>query len=427
MSSIMSDVSTPLKSNRSTLFMAWGFWAIVSFFYAFQYILRVSPSVMAKDIMQKFSLDAIQFGEFAGVYYLGYALMHIPIGLMLDRLQLKFVIAGCIAVTVLGMLPLVFIDHWFVSVVGRFLVGAGSSGAILSVFKVTRLYFPEKWFSRLLGLSVTIGLSGAVFGSTPVDRLNQKFGWEPVLIIFFCIGILIAAIIAFAMPRRVSSSDHHDSILQDLKIVLTNQRVLITALCAALMVGPLEGFADVWAVGCLETLCGFERIEATSLPMLLYIGMGIGSPLLAAIAERYQAYYGVVIMSALGMALAFIIMLFFKPSIYIMSALFFIVGILCAYQVLAIYMNSKNCDESHSGLVTALTNMIIMAFGSVFHFIISHTMNLFWDGHMVNHLAIYDAQSYTYGIAVIPVALIIAFFGFIMLRAHAFKVNVKFK
>lgn len=37
------------------------------------------------------------------------------------------------------------------------------------------------------------------------------------------------------------------------------------------MVGPLEGFADVWAVSFLETVYGYERYMATSLPLLFIL------------------------------------------------------------------------------------------------------------------------------------------------------------
>ena len=43
------------------------------------------PNIMLDDIMQQFQIDAATFGQFSGVYYIGYSLMHLPIGIMLDR------------------------------------------------------------------------------------------------------------------------------------------------------------------------------------------------------------------------------------------------------------------------------------------------------------------------------------------------------
>jgi predicted MFS family arabinose efflux permease len=342
--------------------------------------------------------------------------MHIPLGLALDRLPVKWVIAVTISLSVIGLVPLALSDQWLLSVIGRFLVGAGSSGAILSVFKVTRLYFPDHWFSRLLGISVTIGLLGAMYGSTPVDRLSGQWGWETILLAFVVLGVVIAFAVLLWAPRNSMTEDNHEGIWQEIRVVLTNGRVLWTAFFAALMVGPMEGFADVWAVSFLETVNGYERTVATSLPSMIFLGMCVGCPVLAALAEKHQAYYSVTIISALGMAAAFAVLLMIKSSPIVVGILFFIVGIFSAYQVLVMYMNSKNADERYNGLVTAVTNMIIMVFGSVFHFVIGHVMNMYWDGKIINNLAIYNAESYIYGIAVIPIALIIALVGFVFLK-----------
>ena len=74
-------------------FLPWVVWFLATFFYIFQYVLRVSPSIMMQGILEKYHLHAYQFGAFSGAYYLGYAVMHIPIGLLLDRVGPKKVIS----------------------------------------------------------------------------------------------------------------------------------------------------------------------------------------------------------------------------------------------------------------------------------------------------------------------------------------------
>src|SRR3984893_15238177 len=111
--------------------MAWTIWMMASIFYAYQYILRVMPNIMLDDIMQQFHIDAAVFGQFSGVYYIGYSLMHLPIGMMLDRFGPRKIMTACILLTVVGLMPLIFADHWIYPILGRFLIGLGSSAAIL--------------------------------------------------------------------------------------------------------------------------------------------------------------------------------------------------------------------------------------------------------------------------------------------------------
>src|SRR5271168_1271619 len=115
--------------------IAWVVWVVASVFYAYQYILRVMPNIMLDDIMQQFNINAATFGQFSGVYYIGYSLMHLPIGIMLDRYGPRKTMTGCILLTVMGLMPLIFAEHWIYPMAGRALIGIGSSAAILGVFK----------------------------------------------------------------------------------------------------------------------------------------------------------------------------------------------------------------------------------------------------------------------------------------------------
>src|ERR1700738_4048264 len=126
--------------------VVWMVWIIASVFYAYQYILRVMPNIMLQDIMEQFGIGAATFGQFSGVYYVGYSLMHLPIGIMLDRYGPKKIMTGCILLTVAGLLPLLFSNHWIYPIAGRFLMGIGASAAILGVFKIIRMTFSEERF-----------------------------------------------------------------------------------------------------------------------------------------------------------------------------------------------------------------------------------------------------------------------------------------
>lgn len=411
-------MSSQATSSGKTL--AWSLWAMTTFFYAFQYIIRVSPSIMLDDIMAKFSVNAAHMGDFNGNYYLGYALMHIPIGILLDRFGPRWTISVSVFTCVLGIVPLFYLESWQLTLLGRVLVGAGSSGAILGVFAIIRLNFPDNLFSRILGVSVMVGLAGAIYGGYPIKYLSQNYGWEQILFGLFVVGCFLSIAIAIFTPRQKAQQEG-PSFLQ---LALDNKgalmgRVLLTALMAALMVGPLEGFADIWATSYLVHVYGYDKAIAASLPALIFIGMGVGSPLLAAVSERFKAYYPVTLAAALGMGIFFSAILLSRPSPWMVGTFFFIIGMLSAYQVLVMYMNSKNVDSKLAGIVTAFTNMVIMLFGWFFHKAITLVMDKFWDGKIENCVPIYSAEAYTYGLMVIPGALGIAFVGFFFLSRKA--------
>ncbi|MDP3641423.1 MAG: MFS transporter, partial [Alphaproteobacteria bacterium] len=54
--------------------------------------------------------------------------------------------------------------------------------------------------------------------------------------------------------------------------------------------------------------------------------------------------------------------------------------------------------------------------GLVFHTGIGWIMVKQWDGKIINDIPIYSSDAYISGLAIIPIGLIIAFFGFIVIK-----------
>lgn len=384
---------------------AWAIWIIASVFYAYQYILRVMPNIMLDDIMQQFHISAATFGQFSGVYYIGYSLMHLPIGIMLDRFGPKKIMSACILLTVVGLLPLIFASHWAFPIAGRALIGMGSSAAILGIFKIVRMAFSEERFSRMLSLSVTIGLIGAIYGGGPVSYMREAFGYQTVVQLFAISGVILAFATYWIIPNI--ESPQQTSVISDIKEVLSNRRVIWSCLFAGLMVGPLEGFADVWGTAFLKQVYGFDSTLAASLPSMIFIGMCFGGPILSFIAEKMGNYLAAIIGAGVGMTATFYFILNWHLASGAISFSFVFVGICCAYQILAIYKASTYVREQVAGLTTAVANMIIMIFGYAFHTMIGGVVNAL-GGPTVS-------EALVFGVAVVPIGLTMGTLGFTLL------------
>lgn len=388
-----------MSSSRMT---AWTVWIVASIFYAYQYILRVTPNIMLDDIMQQFQIDAAAFGQFSGIYYIGYSLIHLPIGIMFDRFGPRKVMTACIILTVMGLLPLIFANHWIYPIAGRLLIGIGSSAAILGLFKIIRLTFNEERFPRMLSFSVTIGLIGAIYGGGPVGYMHQIFGYQ-VVVEFLTIGGLILALITYWIVPDIKTTQS-SSILLGLKQIFKNHYVIWPCIFAGLMVGPLEGFADVWGRAFLKQVYGLDETLATSLPSAIFIGMCFGAPVLSFIAEKIGSYLLTVIGSGIIMALSFFSILFWHLTPGGLSLCFLLVGVCCAYQILAIYQISVYVPEQTAGLATAVANMVIMIFGYAFHATIGGIINIMGG---TTH-----PQALVYGVSIIPLTLCVGTVGF---------------
>lgn len=386
--------------------IAWSIWMVASLFYAYQYILRVMPSIMMTDLTQQFNIDAVLFGQFSGVYYLGYSLMHLPIGIMLDRFGPKKVMSGCILLTVIGLLPILFAEQWIYPLAGRALIGVGSSAAILGIFKIIRMSFQERYFSRMLSFSVMIGLLGAVYGGAPISYLCVMWGYKTVIELFAFIGLGLAVLTYLIVPHSQPETTS-TSILSDVKAIFTNRTIMLCCCYAGLMLGPLEGFADVWGSRFFQQVYGFDTTLSNYLPSMIFIGMCFGSPVLSIIAEKTGYYWGTIIGAGAAMCFIFAAMIVDHLSVASINVALLVAGMCCAYQILVLYKVSTWVPERLAGLATAVANMIIMIFGYGFHSIIGYVIN--------RNGGTQEAQALIYGVGVIPIGLSLGVIGFFLL------------
>ena len=363
------------------------------------------PSIMMGDITAQFHIDAALFGQFSGVYYIGYALMHLPIGIMLDRVGPRKVMTGCILLTVIGLLPIMFAEHWIYPLIGRAFIGIGSSAAILGTFKIIRMGFKEEHFSRMLSLSVMIGLIGAVYGGGPLSYLCQTLGYKAVVALFAALGIVLALITYLIVPEVIE--EPQATIRANIKAVFTNTRVILLCCFAGLMLGPLEGFSDVWGPGFLKQVYDLNPATANYLPSMIFVGMCFGSPILSLIAEKSGYYMGTIIAAGVVMCAVFSALVAGVLTVPAITLCFILVGMCCSYQILAIYKASTYVPDNLAGLTTAVANMIIMSFGYAFHTAIGLVVTAY-GGTQVT-------QAFVYGISVIPLTLAAGVLGFMFL------------
>ena len=174
-----------------------------------------------------------------------------------------------------------------------------------------------------------------------------------------------------------------------------------------LMVGPLEGFADVWGSTFLRVVYQMDESIAASLPSLIFIGMCCGAPVLNWIAEKSGSYLGTIVGAGLVMAAGFGAMLLGEVPTSLLSGIFVIIGVCCAYQIIAIYLISCYVAEKVASLTTAVANMVIMVFGYVFHASIGWVVTA--SG------GIEQSNSLIYGVSIIPLTLLLGAIGLFLM------------
>lgn len=386
-------------------------WLLVSLFYAYQYILRVIPNIIGSELIDRFQIDTSGMGQFSGLYYVGYTLAHIPIGILLDRFGPKFVLSACVVLTFLGTIPLLF-ESWVYCNFGRIIVGIGSSASAIGLFKVISMYYSQEKFAKMVSFSITIGLLGAMYGGLPLHLLLNKFGWNCVFITFIVLGCFLACATFLFIPKNnvVNSSNEQTNVsFSEIKNLICNKYILLVSFFGGLMVGPLEGFADGWATTFLIKVYSISGDLASFLPSLIFIGMCFGLSLLAYILEKKPTkHYKIIISCAVLMAISFMLLLSGYCNIYVIGILLLLIGGASAYQFVATCKAISYACSNMVAITTAISNMIIMFFGYFFHTLMSKIIGFYSNGN--------ESAALIKSISIIPISLIVAAIGFLWLK-----------
>ncbi len=406
-------------------------WLWPLLFFAYQFILRLWPGLMMHQIMDQFSIDASHFGLLAAFYYYGYSMMQIPVAILLDQFSARRIIFVFAVLCGLATLMFTYTSNFYLALLSRFLIGAGSAVGFLGVSKVLSEWFSKVQYARMVGFSFTFGLTGAIYGGRPVSILIEKYSWQTVALTLAIISIILGFATYFVLrsPQNIKESIPEERFkIANFKAILASPFIWCLAVSNLLMVGSLEGFGDVWGVPYLMTAYSINKGDAAGLISFIFFGMLFGGPLLALCSKRF-GNYSVIGMCGLIMALVFVLLLQSKTYNPLkLSCLFFALGIMCCYQVIVFSAGSSLVEPKNLGVTIAFLNCINMLGGSFFHTTIGKIMDMFWAGDLNDSgLRIYDIHAYKYSLSVVPIcaflgSIIVVFVG-LRLRSSYNKVK----
>jgi len=418
-SSFFKNLTSSTNEEEMAVLHVWAMWFFAALFFAYQFIIRVFPGLCAPEIMHKFQIDATEFGFLSSMYYYGYAGMQIPMALLLDRFGPRLVISLCCFICSCSIFLFYFAENWYFVLFARFLIGVSSSAGFLGTFKVISLWFPFPTYARMFALTNTVGLLGAVYGGKPVSQFIILYGWESVLLMSGVAGIVLMGFIFLVIkPYPPISYQENPALLKNFKSLFSMPLLLFIGLGSLLMVGPLEGFADVWGVSYLMEVYSFKKEDASFITSSIFTGMMVGGPFLAYCSEKFKAPSQITAYCGMLMAalFAFVLLSHGHLSYIVLSAMMFMVGILCCYQVLVFSMGASAVLLEMRNVTIAFLNCINMLGGVFFHTIIGSLMDNFWSGGVAEGQRVYDAVAYTYALWVIPIAALVGGITFLMLN-----------
>lgn len=380
-------------------------------FLFYKYILQVYPSVITDQLMREYHLTGAGLGNLAATFYYTYMLTQLCVGVLLDKFSVRRLTAAAIFTCALGVLLFSQTQSLLFAELSRALMGVGVAFATVAYMKLAALWFSPQRYAFVSGLLATAAMAGAVFGQAPLAFLVETLGWRHCLWGVGLAGLGLACLFLLLVkdraPFRVPQVTKI-TFQEVLQVFKHKNNWLLTAY-SGLAFSPVAVFGGLWGNPFLQEAHHLSKTTAASLVSLVFIGLGVGSPLLGMLSDRLRNRRGVMLVSTLVSCLCILLVLYagFLPT-WSLGVLLFLFG----FGIGAFMLVFAIGKELNSLRLTATVIAMINASDGVLDALtepgIGKLLDLTWDGRVVNGVHQFSLHSYHLGLGVLPLYLLLA-------------------
>lgn len=391
-------------------------YCLAAIFLIYEMAIQVSPSVMTRQLMKDFSIDAAALGWMSSVYFYSYTLMQIPAGLLFDRFGPRTLLTAASFLCAFGILFFSLTESIYPAAAGRFLMGIGSSFAFIGVLVVASRWFEKKFFPIFVGITQFLASIGAIAGEVPLAKAVQAFGWRDLMWTLMIVGFVLGGIYLLFFrdhPRHEfqDGNSHENSILSHLCKVMKKGQSWFCAIYAFTGWGPMIMFAALWGVPYLSTRFNLSAYHAAFGTMMMWLGSGISSPFIGYLSSKIKRRKPILWFGSLLGLLCFSLILYFPNLSFVeISILLFFAGIGTSAHILTFALVRDNNPPSIVGTSIGFNNMAVVIGGAILQPIGGFILNHYWNGvDHVHGVPKYTMYAYEISLSIIPILYLIGF------------------
>jgi MFS family permease len=233
--------------------------------------------------MRELSLSPESMGAVTGVFFLMFAAMQIPAGVLLDRFGPRRVMSGLLLSAVAGSLVFAAADGALGLGVGRSLMGAGCAAGLMGSMVVFARWFPIRWFATLSAVIFAFGGAGNIMATTPLALASEAIGWRGAFVGMAAVTVGMAAVLFLVLrdapPGHPAASRRPETprqILTGLGQVLRDRRIWLISAMQTVAYPILMTIGALWAGPYLDEVYGLDAITRGNILLALNVAMIAG-------------------------------------------------------------------------------------------------------------------------------------------------------
>jgi MFS family permease len=403
-----------MPRKRISLF-PWLVCGLGALFYCYEYLLRILPSVMSEDLLKMYDISGVAFGNLVAFYYYAYTPMQLPAGMMMDRLGPRKLLVFASVICALGTYLFSY-QYLPTAQIGRFFVGLGSAFAFVGVLKLASLWFPPSSFAFIAGMATSLGMLGAMIGDIVLSKLVVLLGSTMTLYLAAAIGLLLTIALWLVIPETKMLKTPTDAtklsyreFFSEVFKLFRNPQMWLIGIIGSLLYLSLSGFAEVWGIPYLIRAYGLSNSRAATAISLVFLGWGLGSPLVGWISDRIgNRRYPIIVGALLGAVIFALILHFPFIASHSLGGMLFLFGVCSSTQIIVFPIARELNVSALAGTAIAVTNLFVMLGGALSEPLIGKALDVLTGTLTKGNLMAFSVESFGYALSIIPVMFILA-------------------
>src|SRR6056297_3113727 len=146
-----------IRQSKFIKLLPWFICSLGALFYAYEYFLRITPSVMTQELKAFYHIKDEALGSLSAYYYYIYTPMQLLVGLLMDRYGPRRLLTLATISCVVGSIMFASTHQLYVAELGRLFIGFGSAFAYVGVLKLGTIWLPKRHFGTFTGLATALG------------------------------------------------------------------------------------------------------------------------------------------------------------------------------------------------------------------------------------------------------------------------------
>jgi sugar phosphate permease len=169
---------------------------------------RANIGMVVPFIKDEFQLSNTDIGAMSSLFYIGYAAIQVPIGLVYSKYGVRIIFVIAMILTSISTFVMGFVNSGFQLKAARVALGIAEGPINIGIVSTINRWYPQKE----KGFATGVFMSSIKFAPAVVPPLCaiiiQAYGWREIFYIFAIPGFLIAALWFFFVRDNPKDSKH---------------------------------------------------------------------------------------------------------------------------------------------------------------------------------------------------------------------------